>query len=89
MPAAHSPWRVQQDKGSSFSSLVQTLGAAWRVRGKLADAGELLDGGIEAARLLGNTQALVWNLWSRSAVALTVGDTGARARHRAGERRAQ
>ena len=76
-------------QGELFLALVQILGAAWRVRGKLADAGELLDGGIEAARLLGNTQALVWNLWSRSAVALTVGDTRARARHRAGERRAQ
>ena len=76
-------------QGELFLVLVQTLGAVWRVRGKLADAGELLDGGIEAARLLGNTQALVWSLWSRSAVALTVGDTGARARHRAGERRPQ
>ena len=61
-------------QGELFLALVQILGAAWRVRGKLADAGDLLDGGIEAARLLGNTQALVWNLWSRSAVALTVGD---------------
>jgi DNA-binding CsgD family transcriptional regulator len=61
-------------QGELFLALVQILGAAWRVRGKLADAGELLDGGVEAARLLGNTQALVWNLWSRSAVALTVGD---------------
>jgi DNA-binding CsgD family transcriptional regulator len=52
-------------QGELFLALVQILGAA----------GELLDGGIEAARLLGNTQALVWNLWSRSAVALTVGDT--------------
>ena len=38
----------------------------WRLRGKLAEAGELLDGGIEAARLLGNTHALVWSLSGRS-----------------------
>jgi DNA-binding NarL/FixJ family response regulator len=44
------------------------------MRGKLADAGELLDGGIEAARLLGNTHALVWSLGSRSAAALHTGD---------------
>jgi DNA-binding NarL/FixJ family response regulator len=61
-------------QGELFLILAQTLGGVWRVRGKLAEAGELLDGGIEAARLLGNTQALVSSLWSRSAVALTVGD---------------
>ena len=50
---------------------------------------ELLDGGIEAARLLGNTHALVWNLSGRSAAALRSGRRGARARHRPGERRPQ
>ena len=54
--------------------LVLTLGGVWRMRGKLAEAGELLDGGIEAARLLGNTHALVWSLGSRSAAALQAGD---------------
>jgi DNA-binding CsgD family transcriptional regulator len=44
------------------------------MRGKLAEAGELLEGGTEAARLLGNTHALVWNLGGRSVVALAVGD---------------
>src|SRR4029077_4027518 len=43
------------------------------MRGKLAEAGELLDGGIEAARVLGNTHALVWTLLGRSAAALHVG----------------
>jgi DNA-binding NarL/FixJ family response regulator len=50
------------------------LGRVWFVRGKLAEASELLDGGIEAARLLRNTQSLVWNLFNRSAVALAAGD---------------
>ena len=46
----------------------------WRQRGRLAEAGELLDGGVEAARLLGNTHALVWSLSSRSSAALRMGD---------------
>ncbi|MFN8185604.1 MAG: AAA family ATPase [Gaiellales bacterium] len=61
-------------QGELFLVLVQILGRVWFVRGKLAEAGELLDGGIEAARLTGNTQALVWNLFNRSVVALAVGD---------------
>jgi len=61
-------------QGELFLVLVQIQGRVWTVRGKLAQAADLLDGGIEAARLLGNTQALVWNLFNRSVVALAVGD---------------
>ncbi|MCC7076929.1 MAG: AAA family ATPase [Acidimicrobiia bacterium] len=61
-------------QGEHFLVLVQILGRVWYVRGKLAEAADLLDGGIETARLLGNTQALVWNLFNRSAVALAAGD---------------
>jgi ATP/maltotriose-dependent transcriptional regulator MalT len=61
-------------QGELFLLLAATLGGLLRQRGKLAEAGELLDGGIEAARLLGNTHALVWNLLSRSAAALRSGD---------------
>jgi len=61
-------------QGELFLVLVQILGRVWFVRGKLAEAAELLDGGIEATRLLDNTQALVWNLFNRSVVALAVGD---------------
>jgi len=61
-------------QGELFLLLVATLGGVWRQRGKLAEAGELLDGGIEAARLLGNTHALVWTLLSRSAAALRMGN---------------
>ena len=43
-------------------------------RGKLADAAELLDGAIEAARLLGSPPALAGNFFNRSAVALAAGD---------------
>ncbi len=61
-------------QGEHFLVLVQTLGGLWRQRGKLAEAGELLDGGIEAARVLGNTHALVWSLSGRSSAALRMGD---------------
>jgi DNA-binding NarL/FixJ family response regulator len=61
-------------QGELVLVLVATLGGVRRLRGKLAEAGELLDGGIEAARLLGNTHALVWTLLGRSAAALQAGD---------------
>ena len=44
------------------------------MRGKLAEAAELLDGAIEAARLLGSPPALAGNLFNRSVVAVAVGD---------------
>jgi ATP/maltotriose-dependent transcriptional regulator MalT len=61
-------------QGELFLLLAATLGGLWRQRGKLVEAAELLDGGIEAARLLGNTHALVWNLLGRSAAALRSGE---------------
>ena len=61
-------------QGEHVLLLVQILGGIWRQRGKLAEAGELLDGGIESARLLGNTNALVWSLSGRSSTALRQGD---------------
>jgi DNA-binding NarL/FixJ family response regulator len=61
-------------QGEPILVLIQTVGAVWRQRGKLADAADLLDGGIEAARVLGNTHALVWGLSSRSSTALRSGD---------------
>jgi DNA-binding NarL/FixJ family response regulator len=61
-------------QGEQFLVLVQILSGVWRQRGKLAEAAELLDGGIEAARVLGNTHALVWSLSGRSSAALRMGD---------------
>ena len=61
-------------QGELFLLLAATLGGLRRQRGKLVEAAELLDGGIEAARLLGNTHALVWTLLGRSAAALRSGD---------------
>src|SRR6266545_4409211 len=61
-------------QGELFLVLVQILGRAWFVRGKLAPATELLDRAIEASRLSGNTQSLVGNLFNRSVVAVATGD---------------
>ncbi|HEY6835645.1 MAG TPA: AAA family ATPase [Gaiellaceae bacterium] len=61
-------------QGELFLLLAATLGGLLRQRGKLVESAELLDGGIEAARLLGNRHALVWTLMGRSAAALRSGD---------------
>lgn len=54
--------------------LYPILPRIWYVRGKLAEAAELLDGAIEAGRLLGSPPALAGNLFNRSVVATAVGD---------------
>ena len=61
-------------QGELLLLLIATLGGVLRQRGKLAEAAELVDGGIEAARLLGNAHALVWTLLSRSEAALRMGN---------------
>jgi DNA-binding NarL/FixJ family response regulator len=61
-------------QGELFLVLYQILGRTWYVRAKLPEAIEFLDGAIEASRLSGHTQALVGNLFNRSAVAVAVGD---------------
>jgi DNA-binding CsgD family transcriptional regulator len=60
-------------RGDPFG-LYQILPRVWYVRGKLAEATELLDGAIEAGRLLGTPPALAGNLFNRSVVAVAVGD---------------
>ena len=54
--------------------LYQILPRVWYVRGKLTEAVELLDGAIEAGRLLGAPPALSGNLFNRSVVGVAVGD---------------
>ncbi|HEU6446100.1 MAG TPA: LuxR C-terminal-related transcriptional regulator, partial [Gaiellaceae bacterium] len=61
-------------RGDSFFRLYLILPRVWYVRAKLAEAAELLDGAIEAGRLLGTSPALAGNLFNRSVVALAVGD---------------
>jgi DNA-binding NarL/FixJ family response regulator len=54
--------------------LYPVLPRVWYVRGKLVEAAELLDGAIEAGRLLGSPPALAGNLFNRSVVAVAAGD---------------
>jgi DNA-binding CsgD family transcriptional regulator len=61
-------------RGDPLFRLYPILPRIWYVRGKLADAAELLDGAIEAGRLLGSPPALAGNLFNRSVVAVAVGD---------------
>ena len=61
-------------QGDPLHRLYPVLPRIWYVRGKLAEAAELLDGAIEAGRLLGSPAALAGNLFNRSVVALAAGD---------------
>jgi DNA-binding CsgD family transcriptional regulator len=60
--------------GDPLFRLYPILPRVWYVRGKLAEAAELLEGAIEGGRLLGSPPALAGNLFNRSVVALAVGD---------------
>jgi len=61
-------------QGDLFPLIVAMLGGSLSVQGKPREAGELLDGAVEAARLAGNVQSLAWNLFNRSFAALVAGD---------------
>jgi ATP/maltotriose-dependent transcriptional regulator MalT len=61
-------------RGDPLHRLYPVLPRVWYVRGKLAEAAELLDDAIEGGRLLGSPPALAGNLFNRSAIALAVGD---------------
>ena len=61
-------------QGQLFPGVYATLGVAWCMVGRLAEAAELLDAAIEAARLSGNPQALAWALFCRAFVAVPAGD---------------
>jgi ATP/maltotriose-dependent transcriptional regulator MalT len=61
-------------RGDRFFGLYQILPRIWYVRGKLAEAAEVLDIEIEAGHLLGTSPARAGNLFNRSAVAIAAGD---------------
>src|SRR4030095_10516652 len=61
-------------QGDPLHRLYPVLPRVWYVRGKLAEAAELLDAAIEAGRLLGARPALGGALCSRAGVAVAVGD---------------
>jgi DNA-binding NarL/FixJ family response regulator len=54
--------------------LIYCLGWVTRLRGQLAESGELLDAAVESARVSGNTLSLAGNLHLRSLTALAAGD---------------
>jgi DNA-binding CsgD family transcriptional regulator len=61
-------------RGDPLFRLYPILPRIWYVRGKLAEAAELVDGAIEGGRLLGSPPALAGNLFNSSVIALAVGD---------------
>ncbi len=65
---------VGRATGQVFPTLVPTLATAYFMRGRLVEATELIEGGVESARLASNVQDLAWRLHVRSSAALAAGD---------------
>jgi DNA-binding CsgD family transcriptional regulator len=61
-------------QGQLFPGIYATLGVALCMVGRFADAAELLDAAIEAARLSDHPPALAWALFCRAFVAVPAGD---------------
>ena len=57
-----------------FPTLIPTLGTAHFMRGRFEEAAEVLDGGLEAARLGDVVQGKAWSLFNRSMAALFAGE---------------
>jgi DNA-binding CsgD family transcriptional regulator/tetratricopeptide (TPR) repeat protein len=60
-------------QGGLLPMLMQSLATGLLIFGRLADAGDVLDGSIEAARLAGHDQTLAWSLLNRAFVSLHEG----------------
>jgi ATP/maltotriose-dependent transcriptional regulator MalT len=60
--------------GIMFPTLIPTLGTAHFMRGRFEEAVEVLDGGVEAARLGDVVQGKAWSLFNRSMAALFAGE---------------
>ena len=61
-------------QGEVAPFLVPVLVTVLHTTGRVAEAGDLLDETLEAARLSGNAETLGWNLLSRGYVAVAAGD---------------
>jgi DNA-binding NarL/FixJ family response regulator len=61
-------------QGDLFPLIVSMLGGTLWMRGRMLEAGDVLDGALEAARLLNNIQGTTWHLFNRSFAALAAGD---------------
>ncbi len=66
--------RIARATGQQFPTLIPILASAHFMRGRLAEAIEVIDDGIESARLTDITQDLAWRLHIRSSAALAAGD---------------
>jgi tetratricopeptide (TPR) repeat protein len=60
-------------RGQLFPGLYATLGVAWCMVGRLAEAADLPEAATEAARLSGNQAALAWALFCRAQAERLVG----------------
>ncbi len=61
-------------QGDQFPLIYPMLGTALWAQGRVSESAEVLDGAVEAARLVGNVQGLAWNLFNRSFAAFGAGD---------------
>ncbi len=60
--------------GDQFPLLIPSLGTCLWVLGRPAESAEVVDGAIEAARLIGNDHSLGWHLFNRTFAAVAEGD---------------
>jgi DNA-binding CsgD family transcriptional regulator len=61
------------DQDALVPMITQALGTALLAHGRLAEATEVLDGSVEGARLVGNSQTLAWSLLNRGFVNAVAG----------------
>jgi len=61
-------------QGDLFPILLPMLGTALWLQGRVAESTEVLEGAVEAARLVDNPHGLVWNLLSRSLAEFAAGN---------------
>ena len=61
-------------QGDLFPIILPMLGTSLWLQGRVAESVDVLDGAVEAARLLDNPHGLVWNLLNRSLAGFAAGD---------------
>ena len=65
---------IARATGQVFPALIPTLVTAYYMRGQLGPAIEVIERGVESARLVNSALDLAWRLHIRSAAALAAGD---------------